>query len=155
MPKGITIILALKEYQNAFITHNPLLYKAEQHITLGPHSDDGSYTELDVEWKNMKFKIQSASDGENLLLVVTPLVISKIKKAVLVVESGILWQLPGSVEKKEDQISWNCKNYTTTLHCTTKALFDPYMRMVAPYNVYSISVEIGISVGKKYTIGAI
>ena len=155
MPQGITINLALKEYKNAFIMHNPLLYKSEQHITLGPHSDNGSYTELDLEWQNMKFKIQSATDGENLVVLVTPIQVVTLKKPSLVVEAGILWQLPGSITKNENQISWNCGTYSTSLYSTAEPLNDPYLKLNAPYNVYSISGEVGISVGKKYTIDAI
>jgi hypothetical protein len=71
MPEGVTINLALKEYKNALIMRNPLLYKAEQHITLGAHSDDGSYTDLELEWEKMKFRIQSATDGDNLVILVS------------------------------------------------------------------------------------
>ena len=48
MPQGFTINLAFKESRNATIMQNPLLYKKDQFITLGAHSDDGSYSDLDT-----------------------------------------------------------------------------------------------------------
>ena len=115
MPEGITINLALKEYKNSFIMRNPLLYKEEQHITLGAHSDDGSYTDLTLEWEKMKFRIQSAMDGDNIVILVTPLEVTALKPPMLVAEAGFVWQMQGTVSKKEESIGWATGNFSTSL----------------------------------------
>jgi len=42
-------------------------------VTPGPHAWDGSYTELTVEWKGHKWRVESAHDGADLVILVTPL----------------------------------------------------------------------------------
>ena len=42
-------------------------------VTPGPHAWDGSYTRADYEWKGHKWRVESAHDGEELVLLVTPL----------------------------------------------------------------------------------
>jgi hypothetical protein len=155
MPEGITINLALKEYKNAFIMRNPLLYKQEQHITLGAHSDDGSYTDLVMEWEKMKFRIESATEGENIVILVTPLDVKALKPPVLVAEAGFVWQMPGTVSKNKDSIKWTTGNFSTSLFATRNTIKDPYLKLYSPYNVYELSSETGISTGKEYTVAEI
>jgi putative isomerase len=152
MPEGITINLALKEYRNAFIMRNPLLYKKEQKITLGAHSDNGSYTDLELEWENMKFRIQSATDNDNLVILVTPLDVRELKPPVLIAEAGFVWQLPGSVSKKEDVINLSGLTYSTSLFATQNTVKDPYLKLYSPYNAYELTGETGISTGRKYSV---
>ena len=64
-------------------------------VTPGPHAWDGSYTELTVEWKGHKWRVQSAHDGEDLVMLVTPLE-SKGGSALpptVVFSVGTLWNL--------------------------------------------------------------
>jgi len=129
MPEGITINLALKEYKNSSIMRNPLLYKAEQHMTLGAHSDDGSYTDLMLEWETMQFRIQSATDGDNIVILVTPLNVKALKPPVLVAEAGFVWQMSGTISKSEDKIKWTSGNYSTSLFGTQKTVKDPYLKL--------------------------
>lgn len=42
-------------------------------VTPGPHAWDGSYTRADYEWKGHKWRIESAHDGDDLVMLVTPL----------------------------------------------------------------------------------
>src|SRR5450631_2025075 len=55
LPDGFALTLGLKSagighpYQNTFFQANETARRPEK-IRLGPHADDGSYTELTVEW---------------------------------------------------------------------------------------------------------
>jgi hypothetical protein len=152
MPEGITINLALKEYKNSSIMRNPLLYKAEQHMTLGAHSDDGSYTDLLLEWEKMKFRIQTATEGENIVILITPLDVKALKPPVLVAEAGFVWQMPGTISKNGDSIKWTTGNFSTSLFATRNTTKDPYLKLYSPYNAYEIISETGISTGKEYSV---
>jgi len=152
MPEGNTINLVLKEYRNSNIMRNPLLYKAEQHITLGAHSDDGSFTDLMLEWEKMQFRIQSATDGDNIVILVSPLNVKSLKPPVLVAEAGFVWQMSGTVSKNDDKISWTSGNYSTSLFGTHKTVKDPYLKLYTSYNVYELTSETGISTGREYSV---
>jgi hypothetical protein len=64
-------------------------------VTPGPHSWDGSYTDLAIEWKGHRWRVQSAHDGDDLVMLVTPLE-SKGALALpptVVFSVGTLWNL--------------------------------------------------------------
>src|SRR5579863_2805961 len=42
-------------------------------VTPGPHAWDGSYTRADFAWKGHKWRVESAHDGDDLVMLVTPL----------------------------------------------------------------------------------
>ena len=48
------------------------LDKDAEKVTPGPHAWDGSYTRADFEWKGHKWRVESAHDGNDLVLLVTP-----------------------------------------------------------------------------------
>jgi hypothetical protein len=62
-------------------------------VTPGAHAWDGSYTNLQVEWKGHKWRVESAHDGADLVMLVTPLE-SKRASALpptVVFSVGTLW----------------------------------------------------------------
>jgi len=67
----------------------------------GRHSYDGSYTDLKITWKDRPFRVQTCHDGEDLLMLVTPLLLLT-NPMQLVVEAGVLWNRPGYVQRAND-----------------------------------------------------
>lgn len=155
LPEGFTINLSLKEYKNAFIMRNPLLYKREQKITLGAHANNGAYTDLVMEWEGMTFRIQSGTDSNNLILLVSPLQLNQKVSPTLIAEAGIVWQQNGSIFKNNSIISWALNNSTTNLYATQQPVYEPNMKLYAPYNAYKLSQPVGLSTGKAYTVSQI
>jgi len=152
LPEGFTINLSMKEYKNAFIMRNPLMYKAEQRMTFGAHSDMGEYTDLAIDWEGMKFRIQSATDNENLVIMVTPVEVKAIRTPILIAETGISWQYPGSVSKTGDLITFSSGNTTTNLYATKTTVYDPYVKINSTYNCYPLNSSVGLATGKPYSL---
>ena len=112
LPEGFAITLGLKSagagphYQRDFFQANETLKRPER-IRLGPHADDGSYTELVLEWQSggwakdtpNQYLVQSATDGDDLLVLVTVKQRAKLRPAHLYAEAGFLWNRPGRVTK--------------------------------------------------------
>jgi hypothetical protein len=79
LPEGLAIHVGMKHnttvYGDAFLGDALIgrLDKDAEVVTPGPHAWDGSYTELTVEWKGHKWRVESAHDGDDLVLLVTPL----------------------------------------------------------------------------------
>ncbi len=64
-------------------------------VTPGPHAWDGSYTRADFEWRGHKWRVESGHDGDDLVMLVTPLP-SKNQSALpptVVFSVGTLWNL--------------------------------------------------------------
>jgi hypothetical protein len=79
LPAGVAIHIGMKHnttlngdafLQDALIGR---LEKDAEVVTPGPHSWDGSYTDLTVQWKGHKWRVQSAHDGLDNVLLVSPL----------------------------------------------------------------------------------
>jgi putative isomerase len=72
----------------------------------GEHSWDGSYTDLRVSWKGHRWRIQSARDGDELVLLATPLPSKPISALppTITFSVNFLWNGSGTVLKHPDSI---------------------------------------------------
>lgn len=57
----------------------------------GPHAYDGSYTDITLEWKGHKLRVQNASDGLKNVILITPLDGNK-KNGQLIINPKSLWE---------------------------------------------------------------
>ncbi|MGO9338252.1 MAG: MGH1-like glycoside hydrolase domain-containing protein [Terracidiphilus sp.] len=79
LPEGLAIHVGLKHnttlYGDAFLGDALIgrFGQGAEVVTPGAHAWDGSYTSADFEWKGHKWRIESAHDGSDLVLLVTPL----------------------------------------------------------------------------------
>jgi hypothetical protein len=79
LPDGLAIHVGLKhntsENADAWLGDALIgrLGKDAEVVTPGPHAWDGSYTSADYAWKGHKWRVESAHDGDDLVMLVTPL----------------------------------------------------------------------------------
>jgi len=78
LPDGLAIHMSLKHnstlYGDAFLGDaliGRLTPDAEQ-VFPGPHSWEGSYTDLRLSWKGHELRLQTAHNGSNLVMLATP-----------------------------------------------------------------------------------
>jgi len=71
-------------------------------VTPGPHAWDGSYSQADFEWKGHKWRVESAHDGDDLVMLIAPLKKIDMFSPTLVLSVNFLWSRRGTVERKED-----------------------------------------------------
>src|ERR1051325_2988958 len=108
LPEAFALNLGLKrnDFKDEAYLRDVLMGRRDpsaEQIRVGPHAYDGSYTELTVIWQNIKIKVESATEGNDLVLLVTPLSIAKIPSS-LIVESAILWNRKGTLRLRGDEI---------------------------------------------------
>jgi hypothetical protein len=75
LPEGIAINLGLKEYRERTYLSETLIGRRGQGVevvTPGVRSYDGRYTDVTVQWKGITVRVQSATDEDDLLLLITP-----------------------------------------------------------------------------------
>ena len=99
MPDGLSLGLAFKEYASGAYLKETLIGRFgadDEKVFPGPHAFDGSYTSLRVSWRDMMIRVESTQSDEGLVLLVTPEK-AQIRPAMLVVETGYLWNRPGHV----------------------------------------------------------
>ena len=142
LPEGLNLQICVK---NTFICPNQYLKDAyisskterPEKITPGFHAYDGSYTELDVEFEGSKFKVESATDGEDILLKITT---SQLpwKTPHLVLECGMLWNRKGDFTIENNQILAQLPTKQITIR-TNAVLLEDYLSTATTY----FSVELG------------
>jgi putative isomerase len=77
LPGGLAIHVGMKHNSSlngdAFLGDALIgrLEKDAEVVTPGPHAWDGSYTSADFAWKGHKWRVESAHDGDDLVMLVT------------------------------------------------------------------------------------
>jgi hypothetical protein len=169
LPEGLAIHVGLKhnttESGDAFL-QNALIGRltpdAEQ-VFPGPHSWDGKYTDLQISWKGSNWRIQSAQDGTDLVMLVTPLPSTSISKLppTIVFTVDFLWNRPGTSLKHPDFIETHGASGLVPVYCTcvtpqTKTA-DEYIDIPigGPYFAADLVERVGVSTGKRRTVSDI
>jgi hypothetical protein len=100
LPEGLAIRVGMKhnttEGGDAFLADALIGRQAKgaEVVTPGPHAWDGSYTDLRVDWEGHSWRIQTAHNGGDLVILVTPLESNSGALPPTVVFSvGTLWNL--------------------------------------------------------------
>jgi len=121
-------------------------------IMPGIRSDDGAYTSLVITYKGDNLSIESCVDGDDELIMVTPL---KKTKNHLIVEAGVLWNREGSIGMQHNRLFGLFHHDTIAVHATTQPITDAYTVTTAPHLTFSLDQELGIYTGKARSIAEI
>ena len=151
LPEAFALNLGLKEYAGRAYLKEALIGRRGEHdeqIHPGPHAYDGAYTGLNLKWREIEILIQSAQEGDDLVLLVTPLA-NQTKPALLVVESGILWNRPGYVSLEDGALAGHLPGRTVYAYGTKESVFEPYVAAQTPYLAMPLDSVVGVSTGKK------
>jgi hypothetical protein len=128
LPDGLAIHVGLKHnstlYSDAFLG-DALIGRqtpgAEQ-VFPGPHSWDGSYTDLRLSWKGHDLRLQTAHDSGNLVMLATPLPSPPLSAvpATIVFSVNYLWDRPGYAIRQSGHIEAHGPLHTVAVYCTCK-----------------------------------
>src|SRR5579863_8692445 len=112
LPEGLAIHAGMKnntgEFGDRFLRDAFVgqFDKASAKVTPGPHSWDGSYTSLDIEWAGHKWKIETAHAGIDEVILATPEKMDKESALppTIVFQVDFLWNRRGTAERIADSI---------------------------------------------------
>ena len=159
LPQGLAIHLGLKhnttESSDAFLG-NMLIGRLEpgaEVVTPGPHTWDGSYTELKVAWKGHEWRVQSARDGNDLVLLVTPLpggAHTALPATVFFVD--FLWNRPGTALRRKDSIETESPSGAGAVYCSCGAGRTVDVPVGGPYFAADLVGPVGVSTGKRRSL---
>jgi putative isomerase len=158
MPEAFAINLCLKSkigWSAQYLNTSFLAYWKPERLKLETHADDGSFTSLEIEYDGVKLRVESAHDGDDELILLTPL---KLENTVmnLVIETGILWNRQGCIKKTGDQITAELSGKTITVNTTAEIVTDNLIVSNSPYMVTTITDQIfGVYTGKKRSVDEI
>ena len=156
MPDGFAVNIAFKEYREGHYLKETLVgrfaneYGREPAETAfpGAHAFDESYTEMSVRWCDMEICVESALDGDELVLLITP-VKKQVRPAMLVLESGFLWGKPGWVERCDDKLVAHIPEGERTVYTTGQLMEDNNIPVQAAFLSVKLDEAVGFSTGRK------
>jgi neutral trehalase len=140
LPESFSINLAIKDRLGNILEETLIgrdHYGSKERVIPGPHAYDGSYTELEFEWHNIKLRVQSASVNNELYLLVSPLNVAQGDS--LIITPRMLWNRKGEIKIDPQMIVGNTptKNIKVYVNGNNKTIFS---------NAIHTSLEKNISV---------
>ncbi len=159
LPEGFGLNLAFKQVK---WLDEPYLREVlfgrdadDAHIRPGPHTLDGSYTRLDIQWQQLWARVESAHAGDDLVILVTP-VTAQTLPVKMVVESALYWNRPGSLRKVSDtHLQVTLPERTIDVYSTATHQEDFYVQTQTPYLVLTLEQPVGLSTGTPRTVDEI
>jgi putative isomerase len=151
LPEAFALNLAIKEYRQGHYLKEAFIGKFSEHeekIHPGAHAYDGSYTELNLKWQGLELIIQSAAEGDDLVLLVTPLANHRYPPT-LVVESGLLWNRPGTISLQSECLTANLPGRDIKVYTTKASVHEPGIAVQTPYIAMAMDGPTGISTGSN------
>ncbi len=157
LPEGFALNLGLREYVGRRILREALIGRRgpeAEHIHPGQHAYDGSYSELNLKWMGNELLVQSARDGDDLVLLVMPLAVpAQARRApLLVVESGILWNRSGFLSLEDGALKGHFARRTVWVYGTKTLTPDPHVWAQTPYLSMLLDGPVGVSTGKPRAV---
>lgn len=159
LPEGLVLNLAFKQHRwldepylrEALIGRRG---EASERITPGLHAWDGAYSSLRLRWQQLDVTIESAHDGDDVVILVTPEGPTELP-VKLVLESGFLWNQPGAVEHAGGHLRARMGERVIDIFATAAAVDDPYVETLTPHRVMIVDGAIGIATGRARSIETI
>lgn len=154
LPEGIAINIGFKHYAGGDYLKEALIGRQGEHdekIHPGLRSYDGTYTELRLEWKGCTWTVQSATEGTDLLLLITPCDKPALVRPLVVAEAGILWNRPGSLTRDAEVLHAG----DVRIYGTHPMLKEPYIWAQGPYLALPGDEPVGFSTGHARSLAEI
>lgn len=155
LPEGFSINLSItrfgEEYTKEFFKASKVSNRPEE-VVLGLRSDDGTYTSLNLKYKEAEINVQSAVDGSDQLILVTPI---KGFDKMLVVEPGILWNNNGLIGAEGNKLIGRFPFRTIEVGTTEPLTNTAYDLATLPRFCISMKKELGIYTGRTRSLDEI
>jgi hypothetical protein len=134
LPEGLAVRLSLKptylgaQYLATALRGN----QRPEKLKAGLRTDDGRYTSLELAYAGVEMTVESATEGDDLLLLVRARTPSD-RMPHLVVEGGLRWNRPGTVVREGDRLIAGVGGRTVTIATTSATVADANLPVMGPY----------------------
>src|ERR1035438_4728893 len=158
LPEGFTLRVGLKHNSNhnadAFLSDALIGRQGQglEQVFPGPHTWNGSFTELRLSWRDHTLMLQSAHDGDDLVMLATPADPQSAVPPTLVFSAGVLWNSPGSVSREGGVIEFRGGSRQIRVYTTAKQAALPSVPVAGPFYAAEFTEPIGLSTGRPRTV---
>ena len=159
LPEGLAIALQIDrgEFASDSSLKGALFGLREPAVTPGPHTLDGRFTELTLDYRGLKVKVQSAISGVDLVLLATPLADNYLQpsQATVAFHAGMLWNREGRVQRVGPSIQAHFPGRALGMWITKEPLRDPETDGTGPYLAARLSGPVGLSTGRPRSLAEV
>lgn len=146
LPSGIAINLGVKEYDGGCHAREFHIGAAASEVRPELHAYDGAYTECTVDFRGVRFRVQTAVEEGEQYLLVTPET-HHLKAPLLIVEGGLLWNRPGCVQRDGGTLVATTPEGTVMVYTTAAPVDEPQLDTMTPCLALTMDEVLGISTG--------
>lgn len=115
----------------------------------GLRSYDGGYTQMEVNLRGARFRIETAADGNRWFALVTPLQTDPWLR-VLTIEASFLWNRPGCARRQDDHsLVASVDGREIPIHADGTPVTDPNFPVRSPYLSLRLDRPVAISAGAR------
>ena len=156
LPFGFQLQLGVKEYKNTSYLREALIGRhGGETVRPGPRAYDGSYTELTLQWQDLELLVQTATDGDDLVILATP-TRNQLTPPKLIVECGILWNRTGVVRRRSDgTIEGVFDDLAIDVYATAQHADEFHVPTASPYYALTLNGPVGVATGRPRTVADI
>jgi hypothetical protein len=154
LPAGFALNLGIKEYRSGGFLSEALIGRrdaGDEKIHPGLRSYDGAYTDLEITWCDITLRVESGLDGDDLLLLVSP-VANQFKPASLIVQAGMLWNRPGHATVWKSTITAHLPGNAFQIFATCDSVGEVQLPALTPYLALPLDGPVGLSSGRRRTV---
>jgi len=161
LPEGFTLRIGLEHNtaldRDAFLADAliGLGGKDEAHVRPGPHTWDGSYTEVGVAWRGDAFTVRTTHDGVDLVMLIEPGHPASRFPPTLVVSAGVLWNRPGGASRVGDHLEFNGGGHMIPVYCTGSEPPPATLPVATAHFARNLQEPVGIATGRPRSVAEI
>ncbi len=157
LPSGLGVRLGLKEYRDGGHLRECLIGRLSDEaetVVPGPRAWNGAYTSLRVTWRGVEIEVETATDGEDWLCLVTPLSRQRqLKTPLLTVEGGFLWNSPGYVLRENDALhAQTAEGKKWRLGASGAPVEEPQTSAFGPYLALALDTPLALFSGNERSL---
>lgn len=159
-PMGYAINIAFKEYLRGKYLKHPLIGRRGENVEVvnaNTHTYNNSYTELEIIWRRLTFKVRSVLIDKDIAFCVELIDNTTRFIPLCVFESSVNWNFDGHSERKNDMLLWNnSKNEQMTLYLVQGEIQEePNCDCQTGYLPVRLDTPVYACTGKRYSVSDI
>jgi len=104
LPEALSINIYARDYESERMLKNAFIGNDEprsESAIPGDHAYDGSYTDIQVGFERLGFRVQTTAENDNIIILITPVQDSS-NEGSIVIDPRILWGRTGEVLPEKD-----------------------------------------------------
>lgn len=152
LPSGATINLGLLKrsknkdgFVDRFFVNKTADGWNEPVVKPGYHSYTGDYTQLEIEYRDVHLRIETASEGSDIFILITPLKLDEQYPLLVIIEAGLCWNQIGQAYRHKNTLNIALPESEIQFYPSTVPVDELFVNTISPFMALKLDQSIGMS----------